>query len=123
MRSFRTALFYPTGAVFFEQLNDSNNDWYQGWLELARLQQRGEVGTVRLFLSPQARRRVRYGIKAIPYELSAAEPDAGTYAFSAFEYFGHRNRNREHGRYLPLLEKYAPSRVIAGSVILVEVVP
>lgn len=117
--------FVPSSMEFIEYLDDSNNDWGQGWLELARIQR--EEGLPRMFVYPSF-----YGseslLKNIPgnwlltEQFSATDlPPPGVHAISANMYHRAREWYRQQGINIPLLHDYTPQRIVAGSIVLIEV--
>lgn len=112
----------PSRLAFFGLLDAANNDWQQGWKELARLQELGELGPVFHYRPPLERERFApYGIRHVPLELDLEEPAPGTHAFSALRHARSLKANRALGRHVPLLEEHPPTRVVGGSVVLLEV--
>lgn len=115
----------PSSMDFIEYLDDSNNDWGQGWLELARIQKEEQLPPMFVYLSFYGSESL---LKTIPGNWVLTEqffspdlPPPGLHAFSANMYHRSREWYRKQNINIPLLHDYKPKRIIAGSIVLIEV--
>lgn len=120
--SYHNALV-PSDLAFFDALDGSNNDWYHGWREVARMQAEGALDpVVPIYVLDIVRGWLRpYGIRYAPIEVTEKEPAPGTYLFSAYDRRLLRRFREERSAPTPLLDDYEPTGVIAGSVLVVRV--
>lgn len=96
-------------------------DWKQGWKEVARLQKRGDLPTVAMYIPGRLPTSMRvYGIRHVPYNISSESPAPGTYIFSSNDFFRSQRSNRLRKVHVPILEDF-PFEVIAGCVVAVNV--
>lgn len=112
----------PSDMEFIEYLDDSNNDWSQGWKELAKVQKEEHLPP--MFAYPYNGSESGFGgvqggwiIKHLSTEL----PAPGIHALSANSYRRNLDWFRAHGLVQPLLHTYKPNRMIAGCIVLIEV--
>jgi len=111
----------PSDLAFLDYLNDSNNDWGQGWKEVVRQQRRGELGPVLVQLAPTEQGRMDYGGRwVVRIGVPAREPAPGLYALRAFHYQPGWYRRYWQG-HVPLIYDHEPTRIIAGSIVLIDV--
>lgn len=108
---------------FIEDLDDSNNDWGQGWLELARIQKEERLSP--LFVYPYGGTEYYLGGAPGNWELvnqfSSDPPAPGFHAISSTLYVRNRDALRQRGIHIPLLHDYTPQRIVAGCIVLVQV--
>ncbi|MBU0485649.1 MAG: glycosyltransferase family 39 protein [Proteobacteria bacterium] len=110
---------------FIECLDDSNTDWGQGWLEVARIQKEEQLYP--LYVTPYGMGEYFLGGASGKWQMvnpfSETPPSPGYYAMSSNLYIRNRDTSRLSGIKIPLLEDYRPWRIIAGGIVLIEVPP
>ncbi|MCB9663203.1 MAG: glycosyltransferase family 39 protein [Alphaproteobacteria bacterium] len=119
--SYHNALI-PSDEAFLHALDDSNNDWYQGWKELVRLQEAGELPALTVDVTEVSSRRLGYPgdwrVRAI-----GGRPLPGLHALSAFEYTRNRHLLAGQRERYPILFDHPVVGVVAGCIVLVYVDP
>lgn len=130
VRAYPFYLSYHNGLVasdlaFIECLDDSNNEWGQGWLELARIQQQEQLFP--LYVYPYGGTGYYLGGAPGSWQLvnqfSPDEPAPGYHAISSTLYVRNRDWFGKRGITIPLLHGYPRQRMIAGGIVLIEVPP
>lgn len=111
----------PSDLAFLDYLNDSNNDWGQGWKEVVRQQRRGELGPVLVQVNRTELGHMDYGGRwVIRTGIPVRVPAPGVYALRAFFYQPGWYR-RYSPAHLPLIYDHEPTGIIAGSIVLIDV--